>query len=263
MSELALALLSKAATDNGFDVGLEAVTAGPCTWLRFQSSRCPVRVWLTPACNQAGPVQPGVDSNIWLALCNSQLAEELLVPTVRNVVLPPGAAVCLSVPDVARLHQVLHRTYQLGVSLPDHPLKLFQHAVAKLPTTTEAEREVIVRVGQDLFRKALLEYWHGHCAVTGLAVPQLLRASHLKPWADCERDAERLDVFNGFLLAAHLDAAFDQGFITFQDNGLMLVSGELDPASRALLGLDRPYYIALDARHRPYLAWHRQRVFRE
>ncbi|MDC0682621.1 HNH endonuclease signature motif containing protein [Sorangium atrum] len=50
--------------------------------------------------------------------------------------------------------------------------------------------------------------------MTGLAVPALLRASHIKPWADCETDAERLDVYNGILLAPHLDAAFDRGFIT-------------------------------------------------
>jgi len=60
----------------------------------------------------------------------------------------------------------------------------------------------------------LLDLWEGRCAVTGLAVPELLRASHIKPWADCETDAERLDVYNGFLLAPHLDAAFDLGFIT-------------------------------------------------
>ena len=50
--------------------------------------------------------------------------------------------------------------------------------------------------------------------MTGLDVPELLRASHIKPWADCGTDAERLDVFNGLLLAPHLDAAFDAGFIT-------------------------------------------------
>jgi hypothetical protein len=75
----------------------------------------------------------------------------------------------------------------------------------------------VQRVGQDLFRDGLLDYWDGICAVTGLAVPELLRASHIKPWVDCDTDAERLDLFNGLLLAPKLDAAMDRGFITIDD----------------------------------------------
>ena len=57
-----------------------------------------------------------------------------------------------------------------------------------------------------------MEYWDSKCAVTGLAIPELLKASHIKPWKD-STDEERLDIFNGLLLAPHLDAAFDRGFI--------------------------------------------------
>lgn len=49
--------------------------------------------------------------------------------------------------------------------------------------------------------------------------PELLRTSHTKPWADCDTDAELLDVLNGLPLASHLDAAFDRGFITVADDG--------------------------------------------
>lgn len=69
----------------------------------------------------------------------------------------------------------------------------FRQQTAKMPATTEAERLVVQRVGQNLFRQALLDFWHGQCAVTGLAVPELLRASHIKPWAQCATDNERLE----------------------------------------------------------------------
>jgi putative restriction endonuclease len=62
-----------------------------------------------------------------------------------------------------------------------------------------------------VFRRSLIEYWGGRCAVTGLDVVEVLR----KPWADCESDAERLDVFNQLLLASHLDALSDKGFLKF------------------------------------------------
>ena len=46
--------------------------------------------------------------------------------------------------------------------------------------------------------------------MTGLALPQALRASHAKPWGGGDSDAERLDVLNGLVLAAQLDALFDR-----------------------------------------------------
>ena len=132
-----------------------------------------------------------------------------------------------------------------------------------MPRATEAERLVVQRVGQDVFRTGLMEYWDGKCAITGLAVPELLRASHIKPWADCETDEERLDVFNGLLLAPHLDAAFDVGLLTVDDNGMVLISPILAGSSRGLLGLDRELRVlGLAAAHHVYLRWHRARVFR-
>ncbi len=75
------------------------------------------------------------------------------------------------------------------------------------------------RVGQQKFREAMLEYWGGACAVTGVGLSEVLRASHAKPWAECASDAERLDVFNGFLLNANLDALFDRFLVSFDEHG--------------------------------------------
>ncbi len=92
---------------------------------------------------------------------------------------------------------------------------------------------------------------------------ELLRASHIKPWADCATDAERLDVFNGLLLEARVDAVFDQGFVTVDDEGRLVVAAELGAEARQMLGLDVERRVRrLEAQHRVYLAWHRARVFR-
>ncbi|MFD2449053.1 HNH endonuclease [Vogesella fluminis] len=122
---------------------------------------------------------------------------------------------------------------------------------------------VVQRVGQDIFRQALIDYWQGRCAVTGLDVVPLLRASHIKPWADCVSDAERLDVFNGLLLAPHLDALFDGGWVTFLDSGGIQISERLDVDRRALMGLSGAEVISgLTEQHRAYLEWHREHCFR-
>lgn len=68
---------------------------------------------------------------------------------------------------------------------------------------------------------------------------------------------------NGLLLAPHLDAAFDQGFITFRDDGALVTSPALDATARGLLGLDRGLRLrSVAAGHAVYLRWHRERVFR-
>lgn len=144
---------------------------------------------------------------------------------------------------------------------PEALIEELQRRMAALPGT-EVRRTVDQRVGQDLFREILLAFWKGRCAITGLAVPELLRASHAKPWKDCATDAERLDVHNGLLLAAHLDAAFDAGLLTVEDDGRVIVSPALEAGASRMLGLYRPNRVrGLADAHRPYLAWHRQHVF--
>ena len=243
-------LLEKAAIDNGFDQELPRQGA----WLGYGSTQAPLSVWL----NFDPEGRPVVALSRWdVARALTQGAPAALLQ------LPEGAAAAHAVSDLAVLHRFLRRAWQLARTLPDELLHAFEHKTAALPRTTEAERLVMQRVGQDLFRAGLLEYWEGRCAVTGLAVPELLRASHIKPWADCETDAERLDVFNGLLLAPNLDAAFDRGFITVRDDGELTVSPALPGVDRMLLGLGAPLRVrGLAEGHRRYLQWHRERLFK-
>ena len=123
------------------------------------------------------------------------------------------------------------------------------------------ERLVRQRVGQQKFREAMLDYWGGACSVTSVALPEVLRASHAKPWAECVSDAERLDVFNGFLLVANLDALFDRFLISFDDAGRLLVSQSLPVDVQTRLGLHSGMALRwLSDEHRLYLAWHRRRL---
>jgi hypothetical protein len=246
-SAATLILLEKLAVDNGFD--RELPREGE--WLAFASTQSPLRIWLSA---------PG-EAMFLAAFSQSNVAAALDIGIAASPPLPMAAArIVTSLPE---LHRLVRRAFQLSNALPHELLRAFEKQTAGLPRSTEVERLVVQRVGQEVFRKGLLEYWEGRGAVTGLAVPELLRASHIKPWADCANDAERLDVFNGLLLAPHLDAAFDCGFITLADDGAIVVSEGLGETARRLLGLTGGQSVhTLAPGHRVYLQWHRERVFR-
>ncbi len=113
------------------------------------------------------------------------------------------------------------------------------------------------RLGQGKFRENVLSHWKGACAVTGYKARNVLRASHIKPWAE-SNDRERLDKYNGLALIPNLDATFDQGLISFQDNGRILISPDMDYETKTTLGISSKMRIKrFEARHLPYLKYHR------
>lgn len=127
---------------------------------------------------------------------------------------------------------------------------------------TERDALIRARIGQGAYREALIAYW-GCCAVTGCTDLKMLRASHVKPWRHASH-AERLDPYNGLLLTPNLDLAFDQGLITFDDQGLIQLSSDLDPDSAAALHLHTSLSLRqIKPPHRAYLAWHREHLFRK
>lgn len=90
---------------------------------------------------------------------------------------------------------------------------------------SEAERVVKTRRLQTFFRNAVLSSYKNRCALTGIALPQLLIASHIIPWS--ENKNRRADPTNGLCLNALHDKAFDRHLITFDEDCRLVVSGIL------------------------------------
>ena len=234
---------SKAAEQNGFRRRL-GETDG---WAAFQSTTAQGTIWLAAE---------GAPGPWYLALDHSGVIADAGLATAA--VNGPGKA-RFRFESLRELYAVLPRIYALAASLPDAPLRVFEKEIEGLPRSTEAERLVVQRIGQGVFRESLLEYWDGKCPLTGIDDAALLRASHIIPWKDCASDAERLDVHNGLLLSALWDAAFDRGLVTFDDGGEPQYSSILGWSARENLNWTTP--IALTQSHTVRLAWHRSNVF--
>jgi hypothetical protein len=236
----------KVAFDNGF-----RRTHGELDgWRRYGSTTAQGSIWLAHD-----------DSGCWLlSIDHAGVLSEIDLKKVGAD--GPGIA-DFKFSSLSSLYAVMPRLYELSVSLPDAPLQEFRQRTKDMPRTTEAERLVVQRIGQNIFRERLIDYWQEQCPLSGITDLALLRASHIKPWRDCESDDERLDVHNGILLSALWDAAFDKGLVTFSNSGEPVISKTLSVAAVAtLMSSLKNGRISLNHGHQTQLTWHRQFLFK-
>lgn len=124
-----------------------------------------------------------------------------------------------------------------------------------------------IRRHQSFFRRTILATYQSRCCVTGNPVAELLRASHIIPWAESE--ALRLKPTNGLCLSATFDAAFDRGLISFDDDYRLLLGSRLE-ASLPNEELEKTFLsrkgnlLCLPEKNLPSreaLEWHRSHLF--
>lgn len=123
--------------------------------------------------------------------------------------------------------EMAYRIFELAgydpKSITSRKLSIEDKQIADSEIITSRIGLVTNRVGQAEFRRKLLIRWQNKCAVTGFSNAEILIASHIVPWRDAT-DAERLDVDNGIILSPVYDALFDKNFISFNDDGSIILS---------------------------------------
>ena len=157
------------------------------------------------------------------------------------------AALDLAVPDILRWEDHVADTIRAAREIPE----------------TEREAVILARRGQGIFKRNVLMI-EQRCRITGVDRVEHLVGSHCKPWRDCHSNQERLDGENGLLLTPSIDHLFDRGFISFEDDGRLLVSRVAHKESLRRMG------VPVDAAHnvggfsegqKSYLDYHRESVF--
>lgn len=137
-----------------------------------------------------------------------------------------------------------------------------QHAVMAHPDLEITEKVTVIksRLAQRLFRTRLAAA-DCRCRVTGVTDRNLLRASHIRPWAKSD-DRQRQDPNNGLLLAPHVDMLFDAGYLTFEDDGTVRISERVTTDVLKAWGLSEVRKVAaFSSEQAGYLAYHRKHVF--
>ncbi len=152
-----------------------------------------------------------------------------------------------------------------GLNFVDELDDLVERQIAQDTSLEQTEREQLTRArrGQGIFRTRVLAI-EPVCRISGVSTPNLLIASHIKPWRICDSAAERLDGLNGLMLAPHIDFLFDRGLLSFDDNGQPLYSSQLSEIDAQKFGLradQRPAPKRLSEGSLSYFRHHRTNVY--
>lgn len=137
--------------------------------------------------------------------------------------------------------------------------------IKRNPELSETEREslIMARRGQGLFKQNVMQI-ETQCRITKVDRIEHLRASHIKPWRDCQDSGERLSAANGLLLTPTIDHLFDRGFISFEDDGELLISPAAHLLSLRKMGLTTERSVNVGRfsdEQRHFLGYHREDVF--
>ena len=148
-----------------------------------------------------------------------------------------------------------------------HPAKIREEEekIEQDTHISEEKKEQLVqaRKGQGEYRKKLLEE-KAECLITRVNDERLLIASHIKPWA-ISNETEKVDHYNGLALTPTYDRMFDQGFISFSDEGVIMISPYISPLNLKKLNLapDRKYEVPNIQQRIKYLVYHRDNIFKK
>jgi putative restriction endonuclease len=144
--------------------------------------------------------------------------------------------------DIAEKAEAL---YESRITNPEPVTPVYEIKEPKFPTgETETVREIKARRVQNFFRRTVLQSYNNRCAISGLAIPQLLVASHIIPWS--EDVSRRADPTNGIALNGLYDKAFDRHLISFDEDFRLILSEKIKAKTKD--DMVREYFIKIEGK---------------
>lgn len=128
--------------------------------------------------------------------------------------------------------------------------------------------EPSARQGAEVYRKQVIDHMP-QCPFTKISDERLLIASHIKPYNICIKEGradQAIDFLNGLALTPTYDKLFDQGYITFLDNGELVCGTLLTPYTWERLNINPSAKNKLriyPEERSEYLKYHREFVFQD
>ena len=121
---------------------------------------------------------------------------------------------------------------------------------------------------QSFYKDTLFHEFNHACPICKICIPHMLIASHIKPFRDCAHIFEAIDHNNGLLLCRNHDYLFDQGYLTFDDKGYIILSEQLLAYDnlKESYGIAKNYKLPdeyMTENRRLFLKYHREHIFKK
>lgn len=142
----------------------------------------------------------------------------------------------------------------------DDSQNLIEYLSSQEVSPTSKKEMLERRIAQQIFRNRIMEFWGHRCAITGASA--FVIASHIKPWA-VANDEERVSLHNGLALSPNYDKSFDLGFISFDENGRILISNDFKKQAPLLGIADHVILPKYSPFHDNFMKYHRNNIYRE
>ncbi|WP_251546906.1 HNH endonuclease [Pumilibacter intestinalis] len=133
---------------------------------------------------------------------------------------------------------------------------IIENLIAGNKSTVENRRK-----GQLRWRRKLLDLMPA-CVITRVTEDRILEACHIKPHNASTND-ETYDVHNGLIMTPTYHRLFDYGFISFKDNGALLVSPFLSNMNKQRLNLVDGNQCRIPKECSIYLKYHRENIYNQ
>ena len=117
---------------------------------------------------------------------------------------------------------------------------------------------------QNFFKDSLMQEFQHVCPICGINIPHMLIASHIRPFRDCGHLIESCDHNNGILLCKNHDYLFDQGYISFQDDGTIIISDKIKEELYPSFGLKKDFVLPkryLSKQRKIFFDYHRKNIY--
>ncbi len=154
-------------------------------------------------------------------------------------------------------HESVHDQESLQQEAKEIEIFLNEHNLEGIDKTVVAK----ARINQGVFRERLIRKYK-KCCLCGADNVELLISSHIKPWSESS-STERTDVNNGLLLCPNHDRLFDKGYISFDENGQILMSTLLDEHNRIFMNVNADMSIDMSDQTKNYMEYHRLHCFKK
>ncbi len=144
----------------------------------------------------------------------------------------------------------------------DEVKRVERNTLIPVVTETESEAKTKMRWGKQKFRKELMPLWEDKCALCSIKLPELLKASHSKPWKD-STNKERLDRYNGLLLCRNHAGLYDEGLIAFDGQGRLHISSIIREEDYGMYGIVPLAKIRIHPENKFYFKWHKRNILKK